>query len=75
VANAPTERDPATLAVLAAECRAQAATLGALGDREGVPAVLADLRTIDPGSKFLAEIDRRLARHPRGAIDLGGLIQ
>jgi hypothetical protein len=75
VANAPTERDPATLAALAAECRAQAATLAALGDREGLPPVVADLRTIDPGSKFLADLERRLARHPRGGIELAGLAE
>jgi hypothetical protein len=75
VANAPTERDPATLAALAAQGRAQAATLAALGDRESLPPVLADLKTIDPGGKFVAELERRLARHPRGGIELAGLVQ
>jgi hypothetical protein len=75
VANSPTERDPATLAVLAAECQGQAATFAALGDRDGALGVLGDLKTIDPKAKFLVEIEQRFARRPRGGIELGGLIQ
>ncbi|MFC1641221.1 hypothetical protein ACFL5O_00835 [Myxococcota bacterium] len=74
-ALAPPGPDQATLAVLAAQAKQQAAVLATLGDRKAIPPVLEDLRTIEPDSAFASELERRLGQTPRGPIDVDGLVR
>lgn len=70
----PTHRDRATLAVLESRAQEQAVALAALGDRDSVRAILADLKKIDPDQPFIAQMDKRFAEDRRGRVDVAGLL-
>jgi hypothetical protein len=65
--------DEATLAMLGGRARQHAIALAALGDRDSLDVALKDLRAIDPGHPFIAEIEQRLRASGRGRVDVRGL--
>ncbi len=70
----PQHRDGATLAVLASRAQEQAVALAALGDRDSVRAILADLERIDPDQPFVAKMEKRFEADHRGRVDVAGLL-
>jgi hypothetical protein len=66
--------DAVTLALLDHQARQHATVLAALGDRESLPAILGDLRAIDPEHPFAAELESRLGKGRR-SVDMRALLE
>jgi hypothetical protein len=73
-ATAGDQRDEATLAVLAARLRDQAAVSAMLGDRDATVTTLGRLSAIATADPFVAELTRRLAAQRAGSIDVRSLL-
>ena len=68
-------KDQATITMLSVRTQEQAIALAALGDRDSVGELVADLRAIDPDHAFANELEARMKKKATGRVDVSGLIQ
>lgn len=74
-AHAAEHKDQATITMLSVRTQEQAIALAALGDRDSVGELVADLRAIDPDHAFATELEARMKKKATGRVDVSGLIQ